>query len=851
MAEKENIYGIKYEVDIESLKQSTSEAQKQIKLANSEFNRSASELDDWATSVEGVSAKIKQMNTILEAQKTKLAQSQKEYNDNIDSLEKYADQIDEAKRKKQELITQYGEESQQVKEATNNIDRLEREQTALIKATDNLKVSINNQQATVNKTEKSLKYYEEQLSEVKEAQDRAEKSGRSLEEELEDIRKKSDEAEDSTNNLSDGFTVMKGALANLIATGISSFISYVGSAIEETREFRTELGKLEATAETMGASFDNVKDNLREVNSITEDTGAGVEGLNNLLSAGFDGEALDKITDELLGASIKWKDTLKFEGLSDGLQETLATKSAVGPFSELIERAGGSLETFDKGLQKAIKDGTEQNYILEYLSQYGLASVKEAYEENNKTLIDSVNATYDYQDVLAKFGEVAEPVLTALKSGFASFLETLFGVREVDLSPLTEGINKAFSTINGLISGDISFSEVIDNIYQSIMDSVPKLFNAGTEMLANIGKGIKENIPDVISNGLTMIDNFVTMIGDNLPTLIKSGMGFIKNLVQGLMEALPELIARVPEIISKFANLINDNAPTIIMAGVGIIMDIITGLIKAIPTLIANIPKIITAIVDVWEAFNWLNLGKKAMTSLDDGIKSMKEWLKTTITNIRDSISGAISGLPQTLLNFGKSMMNNFTGAISGAIGSVKGAITTIFNAIWNGLKGLPSKLVSVGSDLVKGLWNGISDMTGWILGKIQGFGESILGGIKSFFGIHSPSKETAYLGEMIGLGLGNGLAKMSDYVVNQASKVSNQLMDGLRSNLDNITYSIDPARMRTGVQASANGVGATGNVTNVTFNQYNSSPEPMDSLEIYRNTRKQMQQFKAWGGTA
>ena len=78
--DNENIYGIKYEVDIESLKTGTKEAGKQIKMANAEFNESASKLDNWSTSVEGVSAKIKQMNTILEAEKSKLAQSQNEYN---------------------------------------------------------------------------------------------------------------------------------------------------------------------------------------------------------------------------------------------------------------------------------------------------------------------------------------------------------------------------------------------------------------------------------------------------------------------------------------------------------------------------------------------------------------------------------------------------------------------------------------------------------------------------------------------------------------------------------------------------------------------------------------------------
>lgn len=782
MPDKENIYGIKYEVDIESLKQSTSEAQKQIKLANSEFNRSASELDDWATSVEGVSAKIKQMNTILQAQKTKLAQSQQEYNDNIDSLEKYADQIDEAKRKKQELITQYGQESQQVKEATNNIDRLEREQTALIKATDNLKVSINNQQATVNKTEKSLKYYEEQLEEVKEAQDRAEKSGRSLEEELEDIRKKSDEAEDSTNNLSDGFTVMKGVLANLIATGISSFISYVGSAVEETREFRTELGKLEAQAETMGASFDKAKANLREVNSITNDTGAGVEGLNNLMSAGFDGEALDQITDELLGASIRWKDTLKFEGLSDGLQETLATGSAVGPFAEMIERAGGSLESFDKGLQNAIKNGTEQNYVLTYLSQYGLTSVKQAYEENNKTLIDSANATYDYQAKLSELAEKVEPIMIRIKQGFTDLLTSILAYTNgVDTEAIANGITAGFDYFITVVVPKIV------EIFNFIKDNGDSIIS----IIAGIGAGF------VAFNIGTMITGLIT----TFTTLFKA----LKN-GDGIMKAL---------------NLTMKANPFVLVAS------LVAGLVVAFITL-----------WNTSEEFRnfWIGLFETIKTTVVNAFNSVSTWFSNLVTSIGNFINNSI----QKVSAFASSLLQK--GAEAGK---------NLYNSVVNAISQLPSKIYSVGKNIVEGLWNGINDMAGWIAGKIQGFGAGVLGGIKDFFGIASPSKETAYLGEMIGLGLGNGIAKMSNYVVDQASKVSNQLMDGLRSNLDNITYSIDPARMRTGVQASANGVGATGNVTNVTFNQYNSSPEPMDSLEIYRNTRKQMQQFKAWGGTA
>lgn len=59
MPDKENIYGIKYEVDINELKTNTKEAAKQIKMANAEFKASTSSLDNWASSADGLNAKIK------------------------------------------------------------------------------------------------------------------------------------------------------------------------------------------------------------------------------------------------------------------------------------------------------------------------------------------------------------------------------------------------------------------------------------------------------------------------------------------------------------------------------------------------------------------------------------------------------------------------------------------------------------------------------------------------------------------------------------------------------------------------------------------------------------------------
>jgi phage-related protein len=245
------------------------------------------------------------------------------------------------------------------------------------------------------------------------------------------------------------------------------------------------------------------------------------------------------------------------------------------------------------------------------------------------------------------------------------------------------------------------------------------------------------------------------------------------------MSSLPTLLAKAPEIISKFANVINDNFPTILAKGVQLIGQIIMGIIRAIPTLVANIPKIITAIVDVWEAFNWLNLGKKAITWLKDGVLKMVGAVKSAGKTVLTGATDALKNLPQNLLNLGKSAVSDLGGAIRNGLSTVKSGAKSIFDGVVSTFKSLPQSMLSIGKDLVRGLWNGISDMTGWVIGKIQGFGSSVLGGIKSFFGIKSPSRVLRdQVGKNLALGMAEGLEDNADAPITAMRHVSSGVLD-------------------------------------------------------------------------
>ena len=317
-------------------------------------------------------------------------------------------------------------------------------------------------------------------------------------------------------------------------------------------------------------------------------------------------------------------------------------------------------------------------------------------------------------------------------------------------------VNALFDNLPILIQAG---GQLVVSLAQAIFDNLPKLISKGAEMMTSLGSGLTENLPVLIDKGLQAIQSFATTLAENAPTIIQAGMQLLINLVQGIMNSLPIMIERIPTIISTFANIINDNAPTILIAGVNIILTIIKGLISAIPTLVANIPKIIQAILDVWEAFNWINLGKNVIKALGDGITSMIGFAKNAISNVKNRITSIISKLPSNLMQIGKNGISGLANAISGSVGRVASAGRTIFNVIVSAVRNLPSKMLSIGSNIVRGIWSGISGAAGWLMNQVSGFASRIVRKIKNSFGIKSPSRVMRdEIGVFITQGIGVGI---------------------------------------------------------------------------------------------
>ena len=214
----------------------------------------------------------------------------------------------------------------------------------------------------------------------------------------------------------------------------------------------------------------------------------------------------------------------------------------------------------------------------------------------------------------------------------------------------------------------------------------PQLLQTGTALLGKLGDGLVTGIPQLLAQALPVAASLAGGLRENAGQLVDAGIQFILNLATGLMDGLPTMIAYLPGIVSDIAGIINDNAPKLLTAGVQLIVTLGQGLNQAIPALVANLPQIIQAVVDVWTAFNWLDLGGKVIKLMGGGIKNMAGFVSSSVKGMMEQPIAYLKSLPEKFCQWGKDMIQGMirgiTSMIDGVVGSVKNVASAIASVI-------------------------------------------------------------------------------------------------------------------------------------------------------------------------
>ena len=141
-------------------------------------------------------------------------------------------------------------------------------------------------------------------------------------------------------------------------------------------------------------------------------------------------------------------------------------------------------------------------------------------------------------------------------------------------------------------------------------------------------------------------------------------------------------------------------------------------------------------------------------------------------------------------------------------------AVPQIISAIVKGFAGGASEMANIGLNLIKGIWNGISDAASWLWGKVSGFCSDLMGKIKGFFGISSPSKEMAWVGDMLTQGLAGGIDDSAKVAIDAAEDMNRGIMDvmgGLADDMQNAVPTDFDINANAAVNSAMSGATGTG----------------------------------------
>ena len=345
---------------------------------------------------------------------------------------------------------------------------------------------------------------------------------------------------------------------------------------------------------------------------------------------------------------------------------------------------------------------------------------------------------------------------------------------------------------------------------------------------------------------------------DFLKTLPSRLTGFVKTMLKGLIQTikdLPELIGTlVNSLIELFVVLLGELPKS---GG-----DIIAALVKALIWIVLNSPRLFvdlaTAIVEALA--NGLS---RAFVALIDFLVNPFKWLhdRAKSTSDMDDVGAHIfQSLWQSLVRLGAAMLQ---------------LLLSPFRALKRLIFG-ELDLSEAGGNMVQGLVNGVRNRITSAVESARGLGSMVINGFKSVLGIHSPSTVFREFGYFLVKGLADGMDDqetiqggvdtMKDALMRAMDEIEDNFnsdisptitpvvnfdqakrdMDALNRSIPiNNTYS-EAAKASTEVDtaADAKAAGDT-NITNIEYVQNNTSPQALSTYEIYRNTRKQLEDLK------
>lgn len=754
-----------YKESLKNINSALGTLKSELKLVESQYAGQANSYAALSAKGDVLSSMYDQQKEKVKAVAEQLEKAKKAQSDYAEKVSSAQSEISRCEAALAALGDETGDTTEEQAKLTAELEKAKSELAAAEKGYESTTRSVNSYQTQVNSAETELNKLGSELDKNASYMDEAAKSSNGCAKSIDEYGKEAKKAGEDSEEAGKKFDKVKTAATALGTAAAAATAALAAAAVK--------LG-----TEVISAYADY------------EQLVGGVETLFKDSS----GKVMEYATDAYKTAGLSANEYMEtVTGFSASLISSLGgdtekaaeyANMAITDMSDNANKMGSDMAS----IQNAYSGFAKQNYTMLDNLKLGYGGTKEEMQRlledaeklsgvkydisSYSDIIDAIHVIQTEMDITGTTAKEAEATISGsigmLKSSFQNLITGL-GDADADIDKLCDNVVNSFSSVVKNVTPVIrNLAKTVPNALEGILDAIapllPELLEMGVSLFEALLSGFTSVLPELMSTAASLVTTLVQRIIEALPLVVEAAAQFITTLVQGIAEALPTLIPAAVETVTTIVSTLIENIPLLIDAALQLIQGLAEGVLEAIPVLLEALPELIESLI----------------TTLLDAIPQIIETgvklLTALITNLPQIIAEIVRAMPQI--------------------------ITGIVNALGEGV----SQVAEVGANLVRGLWDGIQSLAGWLWDKVSGWISSIWDGITDFFGIHSPSTQMAWVGEMLVEGLAGAVDKDGKKAVNAIGGMSEQMLDEVDSGLAavNARLASQIGEIETGFSAKA-----------------------------------------------
>lgn len=476
--------------------------------------------------------------------------------------------------------------------------------------------------------------------------------------------------------------------------GAAAGVGALSTVAESTREYRTEMGKLDTAFTTNKFTAADAKQTYSDLYAVVGDSGQATEAANHLSLLCNSTRDLQSWTEICTGVYGQFGDSLPIEGLTEAANETAKVGTVTGSLADALNWMGVSEDEFNEKLAKCSSEQERQQLITSTLtSLYSDASAQ--YKKTNGDVMESNRAHQQLSDTMAQIGAVAEPVLNSLIGLGGKLLE--------QLSPIIEGV--ADSLAPALINICEEVAPIIVSMLEQIMPLIEELLPFIAQLIEQLAplivKIVEQLFPPLLQIIQDLLPYFMQIIQAIMPlfsTLVELLMPVIEVFVQLAGVLLNGLLAALTPIIEDLATFLNDLLTPLIP----IISELCNTIVGTLQPVFEQLSPVISLVFDALRPV--LGLLGEMLETLIPALVPVIEWLAHIFSEV---LGNAIKRV--------KKILEPISGIFNGIVDFVKGVFSGNWEQAWNGVVNIFKNVFNLIPAFVENVINGII----WIINKL------------------------------------------------------------------------------------------------------------------------------------